>query len=204
MVYLKQKIGIMGGTFDPIHIGHLVTAEAVRMEFGLDKVLFIPAGQPPHKDGLNVTPALHRYIMTVIAICSNHYFYVSPMEMEREGPSYTIDAIQALIKEYGDCAEFYFITGADAVQELHSWKDIQLLLDLCHFIAAPRPGSMDKLDEVIASFGEKGVQRIHRLSTPELEISSTDIREKVRQGQSIKYVVPEAVEKYIIKEGLYS
>lgn len=203
MVDTKQKIGIMGGTFDPIHIGHLVTAEAVRMEFGLDKVLFIPAGQPPHKETTTITGAHHRYFMTVMAICSNPYFCVSDMEMERQGPSYTIDTVRDLIQKYGDNAELFFITGADAIQELHTWKDVHLLFDLCHFIAAPRPGSMDRLDEVIACFGEIGKQKIHRLSTPELEISSTDIRERVRNGQSIKYVVPESVEAYIIKEGLY-
>lgn len=201
---VKRKIGIMGGTFDPIHTGHLVTAEAVRIEYGLDKVLFIPAANPPHKQHSQVTSAMHRYIMTVMATYSNPHFYVSPIEIERPGLSYTIDTVLALIEQYGDKTEFYFITGADAVQDLTTWRNIDHLLDLCYFIAATRPGCICSLDHVIKNFGIKGRERIHRLPTPELEISSTDIRERVRLGRSIKYIVPESVECYILKEGLYS
>jgi len=200
---VKRKIGIMGGTFDPIHTGHLVTAEAVRIEYDLEKVLFIPAAHPPHKQHSQIVPVMHRYIMTVMATYSNPHFYVSPIEIERPGLSYTIDTVLALIEQYGDKTEFYFITGADTVQELPTWRNIDHLLDLCYFIAATRPGCMCSIDHVIKSFGTKGRQRIHRLPTPELEISSTDIRERVRQGRSIKYIVPESVESYILKEGLY-
>lgn len=199
----KRKIGIMGGTFDPIHIGHLVTAEAVRIEYGLEKVLFIPAGNPPHKQDLNVTPAMHRYIMTVMATYSNPYFCVSPIELERSGPSYTIDTVKELIKLYGGRTELYFITGADAIHELPTWEQIDELIALCHFVGATRPGCIRSLDDVIKRFGTLGRKRIHRLATPELEISSTDIRERVRNGRSIKYIVPESVESYILKEGLY-
>jgi len=200
---LKRKIGIMGGTFDPVHTGHLVIAEAVRIEYDLEKVLFIPAANPPHKQRSQVTSAIHRYIMTVMATYSNPYFYVSAIEIERPGLSYTIDTVLALIEQYGDKTEFYFITGADAVQDLPTWRDIDHLLDVCHFIAATRPGCICSIEDVIESFGVKGRQRIHRLATPELEISSTDIRERVRLGRSIKYIVPESVESYIFKEGLY-
>lgn len=200
----QRKIGIMGGTFDPIHTGHLVTAEAVRIEYGLEKVLFIPAANPPHKQHSQVTPAIHRYIMTVMATYSNSHFYVSPIELERTGLSYTIDTVRTLIEQYGDKTQFYFIIGADAVQDLPTWKGIDQLLDLCYFIAATRPGCICSLDSVIKEFGVKGRQRIQRLPTPELEISSTDIRERIRQGRSIKYIVPESVESYIMKEGLYS
>ena len=200
---VKRKIGIMGGTFDPIHTGHLVIAEAVRIEYGLERVLFIPAANPPHKQHSNVTPSIHRYIMTVMATYSNPHFYVSPIEIERSGLSYTIDTVLALIEQYGDKTEFYFITGADAAQDLPTWRDIDHLLDLCYFIAATRPGCICSLDDVIKKFGKKGRQRIHRLATPELEISSTDIRERIRLGRSIKYIVPESVESYIFKEGLY-
>jgi len=203
MSNMKRKIGIMGGTFDPIHIGHLVTAEAVRMEYDLEKVLFIPAANPPHKQHSHVAPTTDRYIMTVMATDSNPHFHVSPIEIDRPGLSYTIDTILALIEQYGDETEFYFITGADTVQELPTWRDIDHLLNLCYFIAAARPGCIGSLDSVIKSFGIKGRQRIHRLSTPELEISSTDIRERVQEGRSIKYIVPESVESYILKEGLY-
>lgn len=203
MSEVKRKIGIMGGTFDPIHIGHLATAEAVRIEYNLDMVLFIPAANPPHKQNIEVAPAMHRYIMTVMATYSNPHFYVSPIEMERSGPSYTIDTIKQLIEQYGDKTELYFITGADAIQEIPTWNKIDELLDLCCFVAAARPGCICTLDNIKNHFGAKGRKKIHRLPTPELEISSTDIREKVRLGKSIKYIVPESVEQYILKEGLY-
>jgi len=200
---VKHKIGIMGGTFDPIHTGHLVTAEAVCIEYGLEKVLFIPASNPPHKQQSHVTDVMHRYIMTVMATYSNERFYVSPMEIERAGLSYTIDTVLALIEQYGENTEFYFITGADAIQELPTWREIDHLLDLCYFITATRPGVTCDLKSIQNLFGTKGRQRIQCLSTPDIEISSTDIRERVRQGRSIKYIVPESVEKYILKEGLY-
>ena len=198
-----RKIGILGGTFDPIHVGHLVTAEAVRIEYDLEKVLFIPAANPPHKQGQSVTPATHRYIMTVMATYSNPHFYVSSIEMERPGPSYTIDTVRELVREHGASAEFYFITGADAVADLPNWNDVDDLLDLCHFVATTRPGCVSTIDDVIRQLGPKSAKRIHRIDTPELEISSTDIRERVKQGRSIKYIVPESVESYIGKEGLY-
>jgi nicotinate-nucleotide adenylyltransferase len=198
-----QKIGIMGGTFDPIHIGHLVTADAVRIEYRLDKVLFIPAANPPHKQDSQVTPALHRYIMTAMATYSNPHFFVSAIEMERPGPSYTIDTIRLLYDQYAGRAKFYFITGADAVGDLPTWNNIDDLLDLCDFVATTRPGCVSAIDDVIRHFGSKGAERIHRLTTPELEISSTDIRDRVKKGRSIKYIVPESVENYILKEGLY-
>ncbi len=199
----QQKIGIMGGTFDPIHIGHLVTADAVRIEYRLDKVLFIPAANPPHKQDSQVTAALHRYIMTAMATYSNPHFFVSAIEMERPGPSYTIDTLRQLHDLYAGKAKFYFITGADAVGDLPTWNNIEELLDLCDFVATTRPGCASAIDDVIRHFGPKGAERIHRLATPELEISSTDIRERVKKGRSIKYIVPESVENYIYKEGLY-
>ncbi len=200
---VKKRLGIMGGTFDPIHMGHLVTAEAVCNEFQLEKVIFIPAGNPPHKEGSHVTPAWHRYVMTVMATCSNPFFSVSPIELERSGPSYTIDTAEALLAEYGQQTELYFIIGADTVGELHTWHDIDKLLKICQFVAATRPGSLCSIDKVIDYFGVNGRNSIHRLATPELEISSTDIREKVRLGRSIKYIVPESVEMYIKKEEFY-
>lgn len=199
----RRKIGIMGGTFDPIHIGHLVTAEAVRLEYDLDKVLFIPAGKPPHKQGSAVTEAMHRYVMTVMATYSNPHFFVSALEIERNGPSYTVDTIEFLREKYGADTDFYFITGADALEELPTWKNVDHLLTLCHFIAASRPGCVSAIDKVIKHFGAQGRQNIHKLATPQLEISSTDIRERVKKGLSIKYIVPESVENYILKEQLY-
>ena len=198
-----QRIGIMGGTFDPIHMGHLLMAESVRMDYDLDRVLFIPTGTSPHKDDSAVTPAIDRYIMTMMATYSNPYFFVSPIERDRPGPSYTIDTVRALVAEYPAGTEFYFLTGTDAILELHTWNNINELLDLCHFVAASRPGQVRTIEQEIERLGPKAMERIHRLTTPELEISSTDIRERVRLGKSIRYFVPENVEHYIHKEGLY-
>lgn len=203
MAEKKHRVGILGGTFDPIHVGHLVTAEAVRNEYKLDKVIFIPAAIPPHKQEQSVTPALHRYIMTVLATYSNSYFEVSPIEMNRPGPSYTIDTIYELIEKYGEDTEFYFITGADAIAEIPTWDRIEELLGICQFIAATRQGCLPNVDNIKEYFGELGQKRIHRLNTPELEISSTDIRARIKNGISIKYIVPLPVEQYIYKEGLY-
>ena len=203
MAEKRHRVGILGGTFDPIHVGHLVTAEAVRNEYQLDKVIFIPAAIPPHKQAQTVTPALHRYIMTVLATYSNPFFEVSPIEMNRPGPSYTIDTIYELIEKYGEDTEFYFITGADAIAEIPTWDRIEELLGICQFIAATRQGCLPNVDNIKEYFGDLGKARIHRLNTPELEISSTDIRARIKNGISIKYIVPLPVEQYIYKEGLY-
>lgn len=197
-----KRLGILGGTFDPIHIGHLATAEAVRCEYQLDTVLFIPSANPPHKQDVEVTDAIHRYRMTELATESNPHFEVSAIEMERKGLSYTINTLQALLKKYGDDTELYFIIGSDALAELHTWENIYGVLELTHFIAASRPG-IDKTEEIIASFGELGREKIHRLAIPELEISATDIRHRVAEGRSIRYIVPETVRTYITENALY-
>ncbi len=199
----KRRIGIMGGTFDPIHIGHLVIAEAVYETYRLDKVLFIPASAPPHKPGVKVAPALHRYVMTVLATVGHPAFSVSDIEMRRPGPSYSYDTVRALRQEMGEACEFFFILGTDAAKELGTWNNVDELLDLCHFVAATRPGTQRAVDEVIQQFGAKGQAKIHPLSTPELAISSTDIRGRIQAGQSVRFILPEQVEAYIKKEGLY-
>lgn len=198
-----KKIGIMGGTFDPIHYGHLMTAEAVRDEYKMEKVIFIPAANPPHKTGITVTPAIHRFNMTLLATCSNPYFTVSDIEMRRQGPSYTVDTVRELIRTHDKDTEFFFITGADAIQELPTWERIEELLAICQFVAATRQGCIPDVTAIKKHFGSLGEKRIHRLATPELEISSTDIRQRLKKGYSIKYILPEAVEQYIRKEHLY-
>lgn len=204
MMKEKKRVGIMGGTFDPIHVGHLMTAEAVRDEYDLDKVMFIPAAMPPHKLNQDVTAAEHRYTMTVLATCSNPKFEVSDIEMKRSGPSYTIDTVYELVKRFGEDTDFYFITGADTIQEIHTWDRIEELLKLCHFIGASRQGCVPNVDQIKESFGALGMAKIHRLETPELEISSTNIRHRLKKGYSIKYIVPTSVEQYIYKHGLYN
>ena len=130
----KKRVGIFGGTFDPIHMGHLIVAETIMDEFHLDKVVFIPAAVPPHKLDKQISPAKHRYMMTMLATCSNPRFQVSDMEMHRQGPSYSRDTLAQLIEEHGRDTEFYFIVGADSVENLHTWNRIDELLTMCHFI----------------------------------------------------------------------
>ena len=198
----KKRVGIFGGTFDPIHMGHLIVAETIMDEFHLDKVVFIPAAVPPHKLDKQISPAKHRYMMTMLATCSNPRFQVSDMEMHRQGPSYSRDTLAQLLEEHGSDTEFYFIVGADSVENLHTWNRIDELLTMCHFIGASRPGCMPDMEKIAQRFGSLA-EKIHCLETPELEISSTEIRHRVGQKRTIRYIVPETVEQYIYKEKLY-
>lgn len=198
----KKRVGIFGGTFDPIHIGHLIVAETIMDEFHLDKVVFIPAAVPPHKLDKQISPAKHRYMMTMLATCSNPRFQVSDMEMHRQGPSYSRDTLAQLLEEHGRDTEFYFIVGADSVENLHTWNRIDELLTMCHFIGASRPGCMPDMEKIAQRFGPLA-EKIHCLETPELEISSTEIRHRVGQKRTIRYIVSETVEQYIYKEKLY-
>ena len=198
-----MKIGIMGGTFDPIHLGHLATAEAVRELFALEEILFIPAARPPHKLARAVTDEQHRLAMTILATNSNRYFKVSDMELKRTGLSYTLDTMNELHKTFGRSTELFFIIGADSLADLFKWHAARKLVEKCHFIATTRQGVDVDFSAVEDFFGELAREHIHRVTTPGLEISSTDIREKVKNGHSIKYLVPETVEEYIFREGLY-
>lgn len=198
-----MKIGIMGGTFDPIHLGHLATAEAVRELFALDEILFIPAARPPHKLGNNITDEQHRLTMTRLATSSNKFFRVSDMELKRTGLSYTLDTMNELHKTFGRSTELFFIIGADSLADLSKWHAARELVEKCHFIATTRQGVDVDFSAVEKFFGSAAKEHIHRTTTPGLEISSTDIRERVRRGRSIKYLVPEVVEEYILREELY-
>ncbi|MGI6149198.1 MAG: nicotinate-nucleotide adenylyltransferase [Limnochordia bacterium] len=204
MTQVIRKLGIMGGTFDPVHYGHLVAAEGARREFGLDRVIFLPSGTPPHKDPREVTSAEHRYMMTVLATLSNPYFDVSRVDIDREGVTYTVDSLRILHEQYGDSTELYFITGADAILEIVSWKQPDKLLELAQFIGATRPGfSLDRVPKPMQEWLNKYPQRVHFIRVPALAISSTDIRERVKAGDSIRYLVPEPVEHYIRRHNLY-
>ncbi|XOQ26698.1 MAG: putative nicotinate-nucleotide adenylyltransferase [Mitsuokella multacida] len=203
MVLAEQPIGIMGGTFDPIHNGHLLTAEYVRDACGLKKIVFIPAANSPFKLDKKVVPAEKRFEMTRLAVEDNPYFEVSDIELRREGVSYTSDTIHELRTRWGEGTALYFITGADAINELPAWHEPKRLLEECHFIAATRQGTQLELAPLRDFFGRLCDEHIHQLTTPELEISSTTIRERIRAGRSIRYMVPLSVEEYIRKEGLY-
>jgi nicotinate-nucleotide adenylyltransferase len=191
----------MGGTFDPIHYGHLIAAEEARFRFGLSRVIFVPCGVPPHKKPYEVTPAEHRYAMTVLATASNPHFVVSRVEIERPGPSYAVDTVKIFRQQFGERAELFFITGLDAVLEILTWKSHDELIRLCRFIAVTRPGyDAVKLRERLPS---DYLERIDLLAIPGMDISSTMIRERVRKGEPIRYLTPEAVCDYIAKHGLY-
>ncbi|NDE69170.1 MAG: nicotinate-nucleotide adenylyltransferase [Microbacteriaceae bacterium] len=189
----KRRIGVMGGTFDPIHNGHLVAASEVASAFDLDEVIFVPTGSPYLKD--NVTPAEHRYLMTVIATASNPRFKVSRIDIDREGPTYTVDTLADMQKLYPD-ADLVFISGADAIAQISAWKNADQLWDLAHFVAVSRPGH--KLTVPDAPEGA-----ISKLEIPALAISSTDIRARVQTGKPVWYLVSDGVVQYIAKNHLY-
>lgn len=196
-----KRIGIMGGTFDPIHLAHLFAAEEARFKFNLDKVIFVPCGVPAHKKPYEVTPAEHRYAMVLLATANNPYFEVSRIEIDREGPSYAIDTVMAFRQIYGEDACIYFITGADAVLEILTWKETDKLIRLCKFIAVTRPGyDLSRISEVL---GEEYASAIEILQIPGMDISSTAIRQRVRNGEPIRYLVPEMVYHYIMQHKLY-
>ena len=200
-----SKLAIMGGTFDPIHIGHLVTAEEVRHEFDIDEVLFVPTGYPPHKSNVNMTTSEHRYLMTVLATAANPSFKVSRLEIDREGVTYTIDTIKELKHIYGEGVRLYFITGADAVHKILTWKESEELLQICEFVAVTRPGyNKQELLQQIEELKRNYETNIHFLEVPALAISSSDIRGRIENSKPIKYLVPEEVENYIKKYNLYA
>lgn len=191
-----RRIGIMGGTFDPIHNGHLVCAEEARHQFELDEVIFVPAGSPWQKSG--VSCAEDRYLLTVLATASNRRFSVSRIEIDRAGPTYTRDTLRILGDFYAGGAELFFITGADAVAEILSWKDPQSVLEQAHFIAASRP-TYELGPRLLESFGN----RVSVMKIPALAISSTDIRQRVSSGRPVRYLVPREVDHYIAANGMY-
>lgn len=199
-----SRVGLMGGTFDPIHLAHLVCAEAALEQLTLDRVIFIPTGLPPHKQGKPITPAEHRYNLVVLATASNSRFEVSRLEMERQGLSYTVDTLEVMRELLGPGVEIYFITGTDALVEVETWHDPERLFDLCRFAAAPRPGyprqeAAAELARIQARYGHP----IATIECPALDISSSDLRRRAAAGRSLKYLVPDAVEAYIQKHELY-
>lgn len=200
-----KKLGLMGGTFDPIHHGHLVAAEAARSEFGLDKVVFVPSGQPPHKSGHGVTSKENRYLMTELATLSNPRFEVSKVEVERQGYSYAIDTVRYFKNLLPADGELYFITGADAVSDIVSWHAARELFHYCTFIAATRPGFRQEAirERLEAAMSPEELAKIAAVEVPAMAISSTDIRERLAAGRTIKYLVPEVVEDFIRKNDLY-
>jgi nicotinate-nucleotide adenylyltransferase len=195
------NIGVLGGTFDPIHIGHLIIAEEARIKLGLREVLFVPAGQPWLKLGRNITLAVHRVEMVRRAIADNPHFKICTLEVERPGPSYTVDTLTMLQKQLGSAASFFFILGRDTLAELPLWKEPEKLVQLCRLVVAPRLGSKDlkHLETSIPGLLDTVIQ----LDMPVIGISSSGIRQRIAQGLPVRYLVPAAVEKYITEHKIY-
>jgi nicotinate-nucleotide adenylyltransferase len=192
---MGQRVGIMGGTFDPIHHGHLVAASEVASLFELDEVIFVPTGEPYQKSDRQVSPAEHRYLMAVIATASNPRFWVSRVDIDRDGPTYTVDTIRDIGAQRPG-ADLFFITGADALGQILSWKDSQEALRSAHFIGVTRPGYE-------LSAAHLPTESVTLLDVPAMAISSSDCRARVQSGHPVWYLVPDGVVQYINKHSLY-
>lgn len=191
----KPRVGIMGGTFDPIHHGHLVAASEVATRFELDEVIFVPTGEPWQKSDRKVSPAEHRYLMAVIATASNPRFWVSRVDIDRAGPTYTVDTIIDIARQRPD-AELFFITGADALAQILSWKRAEDALRLAHFVGVTRPGYELSDDHL-------PIDSVRLVDVPAMAISSSDCRARVAEGRPVWYLVPDGVVQYINKHRLY-
>lgn len=191
-----SAVGIMGGTFDPIHFGHLVAASEVAWRFALDRVVFVPAGSPWQKSDRVPAPSEDRYLMTVLATASDDRFTVDRCDVERPGPTYTIDTLRDLRRSLGEDVELYFVTGADALAGIRTWRDHEEVLASAHFVGVSRPGHELEVPDVPGG-------SVVAIEVPALAISSSDIRQRVASGRPIRYLVPDGVRHYIGKTGLY-
>lgn len=202
----RRSIGLIGGTFDPIHLAHLILAEEVRVALGLTEMVFIPAGEPPHKMRKPITPIHHRLAMVELAITANPHFTISRIEVDRSGPSYLVDTLHLLREQWGDEVDISFVIGWDSLEDFPGWyKPEQILAQLTHLIAVRRPGYVDdveynkKLETRLPGLKE----RLYIVPVPQLDISSTDLRQRIAARRPVTYQIPEAVERYIFKHGLY-
>lgn len=195
----RLRLGVMGGTFDPIHHGHLVAASEAAARFGLDEVVFVPTGVPWQKRDRDVSLAEDRYLMTVIATASNPRFSVSRVDIDREGDTFTVDTLTDLRAERGDGVDLFFITGADALRQILTWRGAEHLFDLAHFVGVSRPGVPMAESDIAHLPGDK----VTLLEVPAMAISSTACRDRAREGLPIWYLVPDGIVQYIAKRGLY-
>jgi nicotinate-nucleotide adenylyltransferase len=199
----EYKMGVFGGTFDPVHMGHLIIAEDLRQKLDLQEILFVPAGQPWLKQRKSISAAEDRLEMVILATASNRHLNVSTIEIERPGPTYSVDTVIDLKAGLGAGVRIYLIAGYDALEELHRWKEPERLIEMCQLVGVKRPG-YDRLDLRSVECAVPGVsQRIMRVDAPQIDISSNEIRGRVARGLSIRYLVPEAVEEYIRANNLY-
>jgi nicotinate-nucleotide adenylyltransferase len=202
----QRRVGVLGGTFDPVHYGHLVIAEEVRAALDLAEMVFVPAGHPPHKQDECVSTAADRLAMLELAITSNQHFSISLVDLERPGPSYTIETLTLLREQWGEQAAIYFVIGWDSLEDLPKWyKPVEVLARMAHLVAVHRPGYeqepefLRKLEARLPGISEK----LLPVAAPQLAISSTDLRRRVAEGKPIRYQIPEAVERYIREHNLY-
>jgi len=202
-VAVEMNIGVLGGTFDPVHNGHLIVAEEVKTRLNLVEIIFVPAGQPWLKAAKPISPAEHRLQMLRLAIADKPYFKLSTIEIERTGPSYTIDTIDELRDKFGSEDELFFILGWDSLAELPQWREPSRLIKMCYLVAVPRPGyprpKLKTLEVIIRGLS----QRVMLMKKPEIDISASVIRERVARGLSIRHLVPEPVNRYIKEHRLY-
>jgi len=197
------RLGVLGGTFDPIHNGHLIAAETVREKCRLDRVLLVPAGKPPHKPEEAVSPARHRYLLTCLGTLNNPAFEVDRVDIDRGGMSYTLDTIRALKRRYRE-AELFFIMGADSLLDLPNWHEPAALLASCRFIVTTRPGwNLHAAEERLGPLFIDNRERIEFVEIPQIEISSREIRRRIAAGESVRYLVPDLVLRYIEEHRLY-
>jgi nicotinate-nucleotide adenylyltransferase len=197
------NIGVLGGTFDPVHLGHLIIAEEVREHLKLDRVLFVPSGHPWLKDERVISSARHRVSMLRLALASNPSFQISMVDVEREGPSYTLDTLADLRRQFGESASFFFILGWDSLNDLHLWKEPARILQQCRLVAVGRPGSAKPRLSALETTLPGISKNVLLLPKPLIGISSSEIRRRVAKGLSTNYLVPEEVETYIRDNGLY-
>lgn len=201
-----MKLGIIGGTFNPIHIGHLIIAEEVYNVHSLSKVIFIPVSLPPHKDITDLVDTMHRYQMVYEAIRGVDHFEVSDVEIKRNGKSFTIDTIRLVMNAYSNDCEIFLIIGADSLNELNTWKNIKLISEMCNIVAINRPGYNIKTIKNLGKILEKDVVldiKKRMVHIPPVGISSTEIRNRLKKGYSVRYWTPLSVEEYIRKHKLY-
>ena len=202
----KPRVGLIGGTFDPIHYAHLAVAEEVYVALNLTEMVFIPAGQPPHKSGQECTESHHRLAMVQLAIASNPHFTLSRVEIDRQGPSYLVDTLRILHDQWGPDTELFFVIGWDSLEEFHTWyKAVDILAQLTGLVAVRRPGYEEDrgYNKALETRLPAITQHLVVVPAPQLAISSTDLRRRVAEGRPIRYQTPEAVEHYIMEHSLY-
>jgi len=198
------RVGVLGGTFDPVHLGHLAITEEVRIKLDLDRVIFIPAGQPRLRSDEYLTPAIDRLRMVELAIGDNPYFQVCDIEIQRSGPTYTVDTLVELGQRLGPDTSLYFIVGADILGQFHRWKDPEKVLEACHLVVVSRPGHQDDDWPEWFRGADSAKDKVTQLEIPMVDISGTEIRRRVRLGESVRHLVPDLVAEYIQDRKLYA